>query len=101
EPLMFAIDTTPLARPDATYAEQRTMVQVRGKGGDVFLPGWNYSILVGIGWGASSWGDPVAARRLLPTDDHTEVTLAQIRDLLSSTLSDFGIKDAAMALQSV
>ena len=82
EPLMFAIDTTPLARPDATYAEQRTMVQVRGKGGDVFLPGWNYSILVGIGWGASSWVDPVAARRLLPTDDHTEVTLAQIRDLL-------------------
>jgi hypothetical protein len=49
----------------------------------VFLPGWNYSILVGIGWGASSWVDPVAARRLLPTDDHTEVTLAQIRDLLT------------------
>jgi hypothetical protein len=82
EPLMFAIDTTPLARPDASYAEQRTMVQVRGKGGDVFLPGWNYSILVGIGWGASSWVDPIAARRLLPTDDHTEVTLAQIRGLL-------------------
>lgn len=83
EPLMFAIDTTPLARPDATYADSRTMVQVRGKGGDVFLPGWSYSVMVGIGWGSSSWVDPIEARRLLPTDEHTEVTLTQIRDLLS------------------
>src|SRR5881394_2881351 len=83
QPLMFAIDTTPLARPDAAYADSRTMVQVRGKGGDVFLPGWSYSILVGIGWGTSSWVDPAEARRLLPTDDHTEVTLAQIRGLLT------------------
>jgi hypothetical protein len=49
EPLMFAIDTTPLARPDARFADQRTMVMVRGKGPDVFLPGWNFSVLVGIG----------------------------------------------------
>jgi DDE superfamily endonuclease len=83
QPLMFAIDTTPLARPDATYAEDRTMVQVRGKGGDVFLPGWSYSIMVAISWGASSWVDPIGARRLLPADDHTEVTLTQIRDLLT------------------
>lgn len=83
QPLMFAIDTTPLARPDAAYADNRTMVQVRGKGGDVFLPGWSYSILVAISWGASSWVDPLAARRLLPTDDHSEVTLTQIRDLLT------------------
>jgi len=80
---MFAIDTTPLARPDAAYADSRTMVQVRGKGGDVFLPGWSYSILVGIGWGSSSWVDPIQARRLLPADDHTEVTIAQIRNLLT------------------
>ena len=83
QPLMFAIDTTPLARPDAAFADSRTMVQVRGKGGDVFLPGWSYSVLVGIGWGTSSWVDPVEARRLTPSDDHTEVTLAQIRDLLA------------------
>ena len=34
EPLMFAIGITPHARPDAQYAGERTMVQVRGKGGD-------------------------------------------------------------------
>jgi len=83
EPLMFAVDTTPLPRPDAAYADSRTMVQVRGKGGDVFLPGWSYSLLVGIGWGASSWVDPVGARRLAPGDDHTEVTLGQVRGLLA------------------
>ena len=48
EPLMFAIDITPHARPDAQYADERTMVQVRGKGGDRWLPGWPYSLLVGI-----------------------------------------------------
>jgi hypothetical protein len=83
EPSMFAIDTTSVARPDATFADSRTMVQIRGKGGDVFLPGWSYSTLVGIGWGTSSWVDPIEGRRLLPDDDHTEVTLAQIGDLLT------------------
>lgn len=82
EPLMFAVDTTSVQRPDAVYADSRTMVQVRGKGGDVFLPGWAYSIMVGIGWGVSSWIDPIQARRLEPADDHTEVTLAQVRGLL-------------------
>ena len=87
EPLMFAIDVTPLARPDAVYADERVMVQVRGKGGDVFLPGWPYSILVGVAWGASSWVDPIAAHRSSPGQDHTEVTLTQVRDLLA----DLGI----------
>lgn len=90
EPAMFAIDTTPLARPDALYAQDRVMVQVRGKGGDVFLPGWPYSILVGLGWGADSWVDPVAARRIRPGEDHTEVTLAQVRDLLADLAATGG-----------
>jgi DDE superfamily endonuclease len=66
ELLIFAIDTTPLARPDAQYAGELTMVQVRGKGGDRCPPGWPYSLLVGIGWGSSSWADPIKARRLRP-----------------------------------
>jgi len=75
--------TRPPARPDALFAQERVMVQVRGKGGDVFLPGWPYSILVGLGWGADSWVDPIAARRIRPGEDHTAVTLAQVRDLLA------------------
>jgi DDE superfamily endonuclease len=82
EPLMFAIDTTPLARPDAQYAGELTMVQVRGKGGDRWLPGWPYSLLVGIGWGSTSWVDPIEARRLRPGEEHTDVTIGQITGLL-------------------
>jgi hypothetical protein len=69
EPLMFAIDVTPQARPDAEYADERVMVQVRGKGGDTFLPGWPYGLLVGVQWGSSSWVDPIEARRILPQED--------------------------------
>ena len=82
EPLMFAIDITPHARPDAQYADERTMVQVRGKGGDRWLPGWPYSLLVGIQWGSSSWVDPIEARRLRPGEEHTDVTIGQITGLL-------------------
>ena len=78
EPLMFAIDTTPHPRPDAEYAGERTMVQVRGKGGDRWLPGWPHSVLVGIHWGSSSWADPLEARRLKPGEEHTDVTIGQI-----------------------
>jgi hypothetical protein len=70
EPLMFAVDVTPNARPDAEYADERVMVQVRGKGGDKFLPGWPYSLLVGVRWGSSCWVDPVEARRIRPGEDH-------------------------------
>lgn len=83
EPLLFAVDTTPLPRPDAEFADERVMVQVRGKGGDVYLPGWPYSLLVALRWGRSCWVDPVAARRIRPTEDATQVTLAQVTDLLA------------------
>ena len=95
EALMFAIDTTPLARPDAAFAEDRTMVQVRGKGGDVFLPGWSYSVMVAIGWGTSSWVDPLEARRLLPDDEHTALTSAQIRNLLADLATTGKAPDGA------
>ncbi|MEC4020000.1 transposase [Streptomyces sp. H27-D2] len=83
EPLMFAIDTTPHARPDAEYADERTMVQVRGKGGDRWLPGWPYSLVVGVQWGSSSWVDPIQARRLRPGEEHTDVTIEQVTGLLA------------------
>ncbi|MEO3856682.1 transposase [Acrocarpospora sp. B8E8] len=83
EPLMFALDVTPDARPDAEYADGRVMVQVRGKGGDCFLPGWPYSLLVGVQWGSSSWVDPLQARRIGPGEEHTDVTIEQITALLA------------------
>jgi len=82
DPLMFGIDVTPLARPDAVFADEMVMVQVRGAGGDRYLPGWPLSVLAGVHWGSSSWVDAIEARRLRPGEDHADATVQQITDLL-------------------
>ncbi len=83
EPLMFGIDVTPLARPDAVFADEMVMVQVRGAGGDRYLPGWPLSVLTGLHWGSSSWVDAIEARRLRPGEDHADVTVRQVTGLLA------------------
>ena len=83
DPLMFGIDVTPLARPDAVFADEMVMVQVRGAGGDRYLPGWPLSVLVGVQWGSSLWVDAIEARRLRPGEDHAGATVAQVSDLLA------------------
>lgn len=83
--------STPDARPDAEYTDKRVMVQVRGKGGDKFLPGWPYSLLVAVQWGSSSWVDPIEARRIRPGQEHTDVTIAQITDLLGDLQATGGL----------
>jgi DDE superfamily endonuclease len=93
QPLMFAVDTTPLARPDAEYADQRVMVQLRRKGGDVYLPGWHYSLMVGLHWGSCSWVDPVQARRIRPSEDPTALTLTQVNDLLADLAATAAYKE--------
>jgi hypothetical protein len=82
DPLMFGIDVTPLARPDAVFADEMVMVQVRGAGGDRYLPGWPLSVLTGLHWGSSSWVDAIEARRLRPGEDHADATVAQVTGLL-------------------
>ena len=82
DPVMFGIDVTPLARPDALFADEMVMVQVRGAGGDRYLPGWPLSVLTGLHWGSSSWVDAIEARRLRPGEDHAGATVAQVSDLL-------------------
>jgi hypothetical protein len=83
DPLMFGIDVTPLPRPDALFADDMVMVQVRGAGGDRYLPGWPLSVLTGLQWGSSSWVDAIEARRLRPGEDHAAATVRQVTDLLA------------------
>lgn len=83
DPLMFGIDVTPLPRPDALFADDMVMVQVRGAGGDRYLPGWPLSVLTGLHWGSSSWVDAIEARRLRPGEDHAAATVQQVTDLLA------------------
>jgi hypothetical protein len=87
EPLMFGVDVSPIARPDARYVDQLSMVQVRGAGGDRFVSGWPVSFMVGIGWGASSWVDPVDARRLAPGESHVQGAVGQVGALLEDLVA--------------
>lgn len=83
EPLMFGVDVSPIPRPDTEYVEDLSMVQVRGAGGDRFVSGWPVSVLTGLSWGASSWVDPLEARRIAPGQDHTLVLIEQVQGLLA------------------
>ncbi|MGW1548925.1 NF041680 family putative transposase, partial [Streptomyces sp. NPDC002346] len=47
------------------------------------IPGWPYQVAAALGGGRSSWTGPLDAVRLGPEDDPTEVTAAQIRDLVA------------------
>ena len=83
DPLMLGIDVTPLPRPDALFADDMVMVQVRGAGRDRYLPGWPLSVLTGLHWGSSSWVDAIEARRLRPGEDHADAAIGQVTGLLT------------------
>lgn len=93
EPLMFGIDLSPLPRPAARYADGLSMVAVRAVGGNQFVPGWPVSILVGLGWGGSSWVEPVEARRITPGQDHAAVALGQVRALIQDLRASGGLTE--------
>lgn len=90
EPLMFAVDVSPIPRPDARYVDGLSMVQVRGAGGDRFVAGWPLSILVAVAWGACSWVDPLEVRRIAPGADHTQVLVAQVEAVLQDLAEGVG-----------
>lgn len=92
EPLMFGVDVTPVPRPDCRYVDGLAMVQVRGAGGDRLLSGWPVSVLVGIGWGACSWVDPLEARRIEPGGGSSATALAQVEGLLDDLTATGGFR---------
>ena len=47
------------------------------------IPGWPYSFVVALEPGRTSWTLPLDAVRLGPADDATEVTAAQVRDVVT------------------
>src|SRR5262249_39448529 len=47
------------------------------------IPGWPYSIVAVLESGRSSWTAPLDVMRLRPDDDVTDVTAAQIRDVIT------------------
>jgi len=88
-PLKFVIDVSAWHRPYAECSAQRhhcnTSCACGNRSGTV--PGWPYSVCAGLEWGRSSWCAPLDARRLDLADDATEVTAAQVRDVIVRCVS--------------
>jgi hypothetical protein len=83
--IRLAVDVTPWPRPDAECSAERAHCHrpCRCDGVRQTIPGWPYSVVAALESGRSSWTAPLDAVRLAPGDDATEVTAAQIRDVLA------------------
>jgi DDE superfamily endonuclease len=47
------------------------------------IPGWPYSVVAALESGRTSWTAVLDAVRLGPEDDETQVTAAQVRDVVA------------------
>jgi hypothetical protein len=83
--LMLAVDVSSWLRPGAATSPDRLFCHVygRGKGQAQMIPGWPYSVIAALEPGRTSWTAVLDAVRLGPDDDETEVTAAQVRDVVT------------------
>jgi hypothetical protein len=51
------------------------------------IPGWPYSFVVALEPGRTSWTLPLDAVRLGPADDATEITAAQVREVVTGIIT--------------
>jgi DDE superfamily endonuclease len=87
--LMLAVDVSNWLRPGAATSPERLFCHVygRGKGQAQMIPGWPYSVIAALEPGRTSWTAVLDAIRLGPDDDETEVTAAQVRDVISRLIA--------------
>jgi hypothetical protein len=83
--LVLAADVSNWLRPGAATSPERLFCHVygRGKGQAQMIPGWPYSVIAALEPGRTSWTAVLDAIRLGPGDDETEVTAAQVRDVVT------------------
>ncbi|HVB45077.1 MAG TPA: NF041680 family putative transposase [Streptosporangiaceae bacterium] len=87
--LMLAVDVSNWLRPGAATSPDRLFCHVygRGKGNAQMIPGWPYSVVAALEPGRTSWTAVLDAVRLGPDDDETEVTAAQVRDVVTRLIA--------------
>src|SRR5690349_13033136 len=87
--IRLAVDVSNWLRPDAATSPERLFCHVygRGKGQAQMIPGWPYSVVAALEPGRTSWTLPLDAVRLGPDDDETEVTAAQVRDVVARLIA--------------
>ena len=83
--IRLGVDVSPWLRPEAATSAGRLFCHVygRGKGGAQMIPGWPFSVVAALEPGRTSWTAVLDAVRLRPDDDQTEVTAAQVRDVVT------------------
>jgi hypothetical protein len=87
--LVLAADVTNWLRPGAATSPERLFcrVYVRGQGQAQMIPGWPYSVIAALEPGRTSWTAVLVAVRLGPDDDETEVTAAQVREVVGRLIA--------------
>ncbi|HYZ53149.1 MAG TPA: NF041680 family putative transposase [Streptosporangiaceae bacterium] len=87
--IRLAADVSNWLRPDTETSPERLFCHcyARGKGNAQMIPGWPYSFVVALEPGRTSWTLPLDAVRLGPADDATEVTAAQVREVISRLIA--------------
>jgi DDE superfamily endonuclease len=87
--LMLAVDVSNWLRPGAATSPARLFCHVygRAKGQAQMIPGWPYSVVAALEPGRTSWTAVLDAVRLGPDDDQTEVTAAQVRDVVTRLIA--------------
>jgi DDE superfamily endonuclease len=83
--IRLGVDISPWLRPGAATSPDRLFCHVygRGKGRAPMIPGWPYSVVAALEQGRTSWTAVLDMVRLGPGDDETEVTAAQVREVVA------------------
>ncbi len=84
-PAIFAVDASSWPRCDAETSPERGFYYhpSRHSNGQPIVAGWSYQWITQLSWSADSWTAPLDARRIPPTADTTDTTVAQVRDLVA------------------
>src|SRR5512133_2807649 len=87
--IRLAVDVSNWLRPGAATSPERLFCHVygRGKGQAQMIPGWPYSVIAALEPGRTSWTAVLDAIRLGPDDDETEVTAAQVREVIARLIA--------------
>jgi DDE superfamily endonuclease len=87
--IRLAVDVSNWLRPDAETSPGRLFCHCygRARGNAQMIPGWPYSVIAALEPGRTSWTAPLDAVRLGPDDDETEVTAAQVRDVVQRLIA--------------
>jgi hypothetical protein len=87
--IRLAVDVSPWLRPEAAASPGRMFCHVHGRGRNPGqrVPGWPYSLVSALGPGPSSWGVLLDAVRIGPDDDETDLTAAQLREVIGRLIA--------------